>query len=486
MIILQRWEPTISDTFPSKIPFWIDVQGLPKHYWQPEMLKAIGKDIGEFLSMEISNTSAKIRILIDGLQPLVFDTMVDFPDGSEALIILDYKNLKSFCSHCKRLTHEKRFCPGLSGESEAISHSKPSEPLSAPQEVSRNYYTPKDNFAAPRDKNIRPSNSAVSREASSIHEREINTWKERHNPQNPAQDPLERRYHSGESRSRRFHSTSDRFDASRRTPTKRYSARSQDFNKDTARRSYPRRENSNKSYYQWQEKSKTSVSPRHYGSDSSKSRRPPLERTFSPAEVTPPPPPPIPTNEEIMGDLRDVTLQYISCADPTESAARKRRVIQGEERGLMAETASHMLEAAISTSHAFLAIESGSQAALDAAPPKFDPPSTSLIPTKKKRGRPPIIKPQSKAPVPLLGAKSSKRNKSLIQNSPKRKNTPERSTTQKQPGTERGRKSKAKQQLILQCGEPSNPPGQDAPRINLIPARSKAKMDFHNPSAQLP
>ena len=32
MVILQKWEPTISNDFPSLIPFWIELQGLPKHF----------------------------------------------------------------------------------------------------------------------------------------------------------------------------------------------------------------------------------------------------------------------------------------------------------------------------------------------------------------------------------------------------------------------------------------------------------------------
>jgi len=58
-----------------------------------------------------------------------------------------------------------------------------------------------------------------------------------------------------------------------------------------------------------------------------------------------------------MGDLRDATLQYVRCADPTESAARKRRGIQGEEKGLMAETASIMLEAVIVSNQTYLTSE---------------------------------------------------------------------------------------------------------------------------------
>jgi|APAra0007618328_1042625.scaffolds.fasta_scaffold01475_3 hypothetical protein len=57
-------------------------------------------------------------------------------------------------------------------------------------------------------------------------------------------------------------------------------------------------------------------------------------------------PPPIPTTAEVMGELRDVTVQYINCNDPTESAARRHRVNQGEEVGLMATTAANIISAA--------------------------------------------------------------------------------------------------------------------------------------------
>lgn len=57
-------------------------------------------------------------------------------------------------------------------------------------------------------------------------------------------------------------------------------------------------------------------------------------------------PPPIPTTEAVMGELCDVTIQYTSCIDPTESAARKQRVLQGETKGLMAQTATSIIESA--------------------------------------------------------------------------------------------------------------------------------------------
>ncbi|KAF3522613.1 hypothetical protein F2Q69_00046318 [Brassica cretica] len=57
-----------------------------------------------------------------------------------------------------------------------------------------------------------------------------------------------------------------------------------------------------------------------------------------------PPPPKVPITEEVMEELREVTYQYANVADPTESAARCRRVLQSEAKGLMEETAARTVE----------------------------------------------------------------------------------------------------------------------------------------------
>lgn len=113
MVILQIWEPIISDSFQSKIPFWIELQGLPKHYWKPMMLHSIGDDLGEMIDHEITQTTAKMKILVDGLSPLTKETIVEFKEGEEVLVTLDYKNLKNHCFHCHRQSHEMKDCPSL-------------------------------------------------------------------------------------------------------------------------------------------------------------------------------------------------------------------------------------------------------------------------------------------------------------------------------------------------------------------------------------
>ncbi|RID69978.1 hypothetical protein BRARA_C02035 [Brassica rapa] len=83
MVILERWEPVISSTFPSKIPFWITVRGLPLHFWHEKMVYNIAPELGQLEDYDITKTSARIRILLDALEPLTLESMVDFSTGEE-------------------------------------------------------------------------------------------------------------------------------------------------------------------------------------------------------------------------------------------------------------------------------------------------------------------------------------------------------------------------------------------------------------------
>lgn len=62
MIILEKWKPTFSPTFPTKIPFWIQIQGLPLHYWLDEVICSIGNELGFLEDHELTKTSARIRL----------------------------------------------------------------------------------------------------------------------------------------------------------------------------------------------------------------------------------------------------------------------------------------------------------------------------------------------------------------------------------------------------------------------------------------
>lgn len=119
MVILERWEPIISDSFPSQIPFWINLQGLPLHFWHQKMIYKIGHELGTLDTYDITKTSARMRILVNGLNPLTKETMIDFDSEEESLLTLEYEGLMNHCSICLRLSHLAVDCP-LRASAEAI------------------------------------------------------------------------------------------------------------------------------------------------------------------------------------------------------------------------------------------------------------------------------------------------------------------------------------------------------------------------------
>ncbi|CAN6828810.1 unnamed protein product, partial [Brassica oleracea] len=121
---------------------------------------------------------------------------------------------------------------------------------------------------------------------------------------------------------------------------------------------HPRRRESpapRSNQYQWREKEHISprlpyrdspavlTSPQNTTAEQPPSSNPPLIRNLAVHDF---PLPAIPTTEEVMNELQEVTIQYVNCADPTISEARRQRVLQGEAKGLMAETAASIVVAA--------------------------------------------------------------------------------------------------------------------------------------------
>lgn len=113
MIILQRWEPTTSRSFSSQIPFWIQVQGILVHLWSIATLNSIVEDIGHLDTVEITATTARMRVHIDGLQPLITASTVEFDGGEEVVAKLVYEKLEKHCTNCLCLDHDNKDYPTL-------------------------------------------------------------------------------------------------------------------------------------------------------------------------------------------------------------------------------------------------------------------------------------------------------------------------------------------------------------------------------------
>ncbi|CAL9240671.1 unnamed protein product [Arabidopsis halleri] len=390
-------------------------KGLPMHFWKQQMIYKIGEELGTILDHEITPAAAKVKVELNGLAPLTKQTIVEFPDGSEALVTLEYKNLKKHCFHCQRLSHEIANCPGLEkGKSDA---------KSPPAQVIRKE-TPKRN------------DSAYNREQSRVLPKESYSRNSRPSISKGNYTPSGRQYNGREAMTNT--SSGSRTYGYRHSNARRSPPRPLNYSSKVPARSTDRPYHSNsRPNFQWRERiSSPAAGPG--SSETSRTRRPPLERGSTAGESSPTPRP-VPTTEEIMGELREVTVQYTNCADPTESMARKQRVLQGEARGLMAETAAQILAAAVNIA----------PSSPDLPPHPSTLTATGTITMKKKRGRPPLNKTVNKSPLNLKGAKSSKRNKELIQNSPRRRSTGGKSTNAEDPIPPVPQRKSAKQRLTM-------------------------------------
>ncbi|WZZ88075.1 hypothetical protein YC2023_116654 [Brassica napus] len=109
MLLIQRWEPVVSDKFPAYLPFWIQIHGVPLHYWEDGALRAIGKELGEV--EDCIPTQAKVRVLINGLNPLEMTRDISLPSGEIIPVKFDNDNLEKHCFKCFSLTHKKDDCP---------------------------------------------------------------------------------------------------------------------------------------------------------------------------------------------------------------------------------------------------------------------------------------------------------------------------------------------------------------------------------------
>ena len=109
MLLIQRWEPIISPTFPSIISFWIRIHGIPLHYWTDEALHTIGKALGAVSTRDVRE--ARIRVDINGLQPLEMKSEIELPSGEVTEVEFEYLKIEKHCFTCFSLFHEETDCP---------------------------------------------------------------------------------------------------------------------------------------------------------------------------------------------------------------------------------------------------------------------------------------------------------------------------------------------------------------------------------------
>lgn len=190
------------------------------------------------------------------------------------------------------------------------------------------------------------------------------------------------------------------------------------------------------------------------------------------------------SKDKILQDLQEVTIQYLSVADPKEAAARRQRVLSSEAEGLLETTATSILQAAEEQRRPLSPWELGIR---EESPPGIDF-ETAMQPSDKEETPQPIQSKTSKAqkkkhklksvittPNILKGMSTRKRNLSQMRFSP--------AGVSKSPERKKQKDSSTNSQKEGQVGPSTriaNPP------INLIPTAAKRKADFRFPPTPAP
>lgn len=107
-MLLQRWEPTVSDHSPSVISFWITIHNIPLHYWKDVAMDAIGLELGVVEDKEATKT--RVRVQINGLKLLEMKRDIHLPSGQIKEVEFKYEKLKKHYFRYKALTHEDDDC----------------------------------------------------------------------------------------------------------------------------------------------------------------------------------------------------------------------------------------------------------------------------------------------------------------------------------------------------------------------------------------
>lgn len=510
MVIIQRWEPSISPTFPSQIPFWIHVQGIPLHLWSDIALAGIARDIGILDKVEITSTTAKIKVEINGLQPLIKTSTLEYDNGDEVVATLVYEKLEKHCGACFSLCHETDLCPENRRNQENNAQAPHRNQLEKGGNT-RNLQIQRDSrqhSASNRSTQYHPTTQRYP-----LTNREL----PRRSPSDRYPPSREGKYHRDDQRrvgshlykfppppertvvSRYTNSYHHREANSQHSADHTHSYHSREYRRHPVTSDVPHSANSGfKSQARsiWVEKAPQQREPLPHNAE-------PLERSSSSKsgaelhEQNTHPVSELPTEamDVALGELRDVMIQYTSCPDPTESAARKERMRQAEEQGDFEETAARMVRASLDnqilvpqspnnpqiSSHERISALQRLGSSLNQEMQIESPPQEFTVPLKRRPGRPPGKIPGASA-LSRLGTGIRRRTITKVAPSPRKrivKTIPRKEENRRGPGP-----SSAGPSNIPRAPKPRAARGRTA-RTPAAPAKTK-RTDFRDPSSPLP
>ena len=477
--------------------FLDQVQGIPLQLWSDVALKSLANDIGIFDKVEITSTKARMKVLLDGLQPLIKKATMEFDTGEEVEVTLVYEKLEKHCSLCLMLDHEQLDCPTVvnksfqsqerASEASKREHSRNQIHDAYPEYHARatshfNSRSQRDNHRNPtpgedrhRAEREKPIYSGGSRQRSPpLRNREFNlpySRNERANYYSPRELNETSSAHSREYR-RPLNQSSDR--------TLSDKPLSHHIQKNTSHRQI------------WVEKPPRPREPAPEmipRSEHSASSKPPYQQNEDMAPDT--------ALNAAMTEVREVMKNYTNFADPVESAARKERFRLAEEAGEVVEAATLMLRVPPSnnpqnanpsvlrenlspnTSRIPATMRLGPIRETEEDP--VTPPETLPVATKRRPGRPPGRRNVILSPLSFLGVGVRRRTISKTQPSQLKRRIPS-TIPRREVNIRKNMKTNGAGPSTIHKG-PKVPKTSKAPPKKLW---ADVEADFRHPSSPLP
>lgn len=510
MLILQRWEPIASDLFPALLSFWVKIHGLPVHLWTSQTIRTIGCELGQISVGEsgVDPENSRIRVQINGLEPLEMVMPVRMPTGEVISVELEYEKLEKHCFTCFSLLHEESDCPKLRGKEvnphrilginqqktllkleadkqkagarkEASKLSHPQLPRGDSSKVpSRSYHRdPTSNYHRPRLSPPLRQTRDLGRRRDSPQGNSSRSYSRHHSDisrSNRSPSSRNRAPHSRISQSRGSHSFGNGFHYQHlQLPYNRDTtpARGEvsdirvDINKKLSSPSLRLTDNPARTSGQ-KAKGKVDESP--------KGRRPALERITQSVDLSPQPP--LPTTSSNSNRLQDVNIQYLD--DESHFGVRSANQL---ENGVILRSSPRI------PMDKRLSLPSSSTAPQEREPrvpvsqrlgPQIDSVTVTL-PTKKPE--PKVTRKRKTAAEKAQAAAIPRGARSPLKGASSKKQSITRPKAKQSP------KKKLKTNTLPenQVG-PSSVANSGPPPPVMIPAISKNGVDFQNPPPRLP